>query len=213
MPGKVAGIFTKPYSLSSFRRKLSFQPRIVSGLLVRTFTRMNSSLQKQYDHLQGDFLSLISELDKFNAVKLETPPAPGKWSVTQVMFHLNQAESLSVLYVSKKKLGAAQLGKTGINASLRLLVARIAFYLPVKFNAPNVLGEMPAQVFYPEIKKNWTETRQRLHELLNSLKDEELRKPLFKQPTFGRWNIFQMLGFMQTHFNRHRKQIDRNIAT
>jgi len=172
---------------------------------------MNKKISVLFERLQDDLLKLLSELDKLDKAKLETPPAKGKWSVTQVMQHLNSAESLSVKYVLKKQLGAARLKRTGLEAQLRLLFARVAFYIPFKYRAPKFLGTMPEVVSYDGIKSEWLKTRNELLSLLDSLKDDELDKPIFKQPFFGRWNIYQMLGFMKTHFNRHRKQMMRTI--
>jgi hypothetical protein len=172
---------------------------------------MNRKVFKQFTTLQKDFTQLLEHLDKIPNDILEKSPFEGKWSVTQLMYHLNSAESNSIKYVLKKRLAAPQLKRTGINASLRLLGARLAFYLPLKFNAPQLLGAMPAHVAYPEMKQAWTETRKQLLALLESLTDDEAAKPIFRQPTFGRWNIYQMLGFMQTHFNRHRKQMMRAV--
>lgn len=172
---------------------------------------MNHRIQKKFDTLTNDFQQLIAELDKHNHPLLEKSPAPGKWSVAQVMYHLNSAESRSIQYVQKKRLGAAQLKRTGIEAQLRLLFARTVFFLPFKFNAPELLGAMPEHVSYEQIRNEWMKTRSDLKTLLDSLPDNELRKPIFRQPTFGRWNIFQMLGFMKTHFRRHRKQMHRTI--
>jgi hypothetical protein len=170
---------------------------------------MNPQVRKLYNHLRDAHAELLAELDKMDTIFLERPPSEGKWSVTQVMYHLNSAESNSVLYVSKKRLGAAQLKPTGLEAQLRLLIAIIAFYLPIMFKAPGVLGDMPAKVNYNEIKNRWIETRKKLEALLESIPDDELHKPIFRQPTFGYWNIFQMLWFMSIHFRRHRRQIER----
>jgi hypothetical protein len=172
---------------------------------------MNHNVQQKFTALMNEFEQLIAELDRHDPAVLEKPPAPGKWSVTQVMYHLNSAESRSTLYVTKKRLGAAQLKPTGFGAWLRLQSARFAFYLPLKFRAPNLLGEMPDHVSYAQIKNEWIQTRSALRFLLDSLPDDELVKPIFRQPTFGRWNIFQMLGFMKTHFRRHRKQMMHTI--
>lgn len=172
---------------------------------------MNRKVAAQFEHLQNDQRQLITLLDKENQKILETSPAPGKWSVTQVMYHLNKAESLSALYVSKKRLGAKLLKPTGIIEQLKIFIAWIGFNLPVKYPAAKVLGDMPAEVQYGEIKEEWLKTRQTLANLLESLSDDEIKKPIFKQPFFGRWNIFQMLSFMQIHFNRHRKQMMRAI--
>ena len=172
---------------------------------------MNTRVANLFSRLQEKHRELLSELDKVAPEILETSPEKNKWSITQVMYHLHAAESNSVLYVSKKRLGAAQLKPTGIIHQLTSVIARLAFILPVKFNAPKVLGAMPEQVNYQEIKKSWIETRDKLSELLESLPDDELRKPIFRQPFFGYWNIFQMLQFMNVHFNRHRMQILRTV--
>lgn len=164
-----------------------------------------------FGRLQNDLTQLLSELDKEQRKQLETSPATGKWSVTQVMYHLNSAESRSVLYVSKKRFASSQLKRTKFEAQLRLLLARISFYFPFKYRAPKFLGNMPEHVDYGDIKQEWLKTRRELTALLESLSDDELTKPIFRQPFFGRWNIFQMLGFMQIHFNRHRKQMMRAL--
>ena len=172
---------------------------------------MNQKVSVKFEHLQNVHKQLLSELDKVKPETLEQSPQEGKWSVTQVMYHLNKAESLSVLYVSKKRLGAAQLKRTGIWAQIKILVAWIGFNLPFKYPAAKVLGDMPEHVEYEEIKSEWLRTRQMLSNLLESLSDDEIHKPIFKQPFFGYWNIFQMLSFMQIHFSRHRRQMLRTI--
>jgi len=172
---------------------------------------MNKHVVKLFSRLEDSHHKLLLELDQIETKILELSPVEGKWSVTQIMYHLNSAESNSVLYVSKKRLGAAQLKTTGIEAQLRLIIAWLSFYLPFKYKAPRVLGQMPEYVNYSEIKSSWLETRKKLSALLESLPDDELHKPIFRQPFFGRWNIFQMLWFMQIHFNRHRLQMKRSI--
>jgi hypothetical protein len=174
---------------------------------------MNSRVAKLYSSLQEKFTKLLAELDNMETKVIETSPGKNKWSVTQVMYHLNSAESNSVLYVSKKRLGAAKLKPTGVEAQLRLYASIVTFYLPLTYNAPKVLGDMPEHVSYPEIKNKWIETRAKLGALLESLPEDELRKPIFRQPFFGYWNIFQMLLFMHVHFNRHRLQMFRAIRS
>ena len=172
---------------------------------------MNTKVAAQFTYLQNSQRQLLAELDNENPEVLEKSPAPGKWSVTQVMYHLNKAESLSALYVSKKRLGAGQLKHTGITAQIKILIARAGFNLPFKYPAAKVLGDTPAHVSYGQVREEWLKTRETLASLLESLSNDEIYKPIFKQPFFGRWNIFQMISFMQIHFNRHRRQILRAI--
>lgn len=168
---------------------------------------MNSKLSTAYKKLEDSRQQLLDELRSVSAEKLQTSPAPGKWSVAQVFYHLNKAEGMSVLYVSKKRLDVNNLRITGFKEWFRLLIVKLGFLSPLKFKAPvNLLGDVPEKVDYNEIVAQWNETRNKLKELLESLPEDLLVKNVFKQPAAGRLNIYQMLEFMQFHFNRHRIQ-------
>lgn len=171
---------------------------------------MNQLVYNKFSKLENSRLSLLEKLNKVSATTLETAPAPGKWSVSQIFYHLNRAEGLSVLYVSKKQLDIANLKRTGLKEQLKMMVLKIRFSLPIGIKAPvNVLGDVPAEVNYLNIIAEWKETRDKMKNLLDSLPDDILYKNVFKQPAIGRINIFQMLDFMQAHFDRHQKQVER----
>ena len=109
-------------------------------------------------------------------------------------------------------LDVNNLKKTGMKEWLKTLLLKVAFISPLKFNAPvKVLGKMPDNVDYTDIVAQWDETRKKLHHLLESLPGDILVKNVFKQPAAGQLNIYQMLDFMQAHFNRHEKQIIKAI--
>jgi len=159
--------------------------------------------------LENSRLSLLEKLNKIAPSKLETPPLSGKWSVSQIFYHLNRAERLSVLYVSKKQLDIHNLKRTGLKEQLKMIGLKIRFWLPLGLKAPvNVLGDVPPEVNYLQVITEWKETRNKLEKLLDALPDEILYKNVFKQPAIGRINIFQMLDFMQAHFDRHKKQVE-----
>ncbi len=173
---------------------------------------MNSLILNKFSKLEESRLLLIERLKKFSGEDLETPPFTGKWSVSQIFYHLNKAESLSVLYVSKKRLDIKNLKKTGPIEQIKLMALEFRFILPINIKAPvNVLGDVPEKVIYANVVANWNETRGKLKELLESLPDDMLYKNVFKQPALGRLNIFQMLDFMQSHFNRHKGQVEKII--
>lgn len=162
--------------------------------------------------LEDSRLALVERLKTISLAEIETPPFPGKWSVSQIFYHLNKAESLSVLYVSKKRLDSNNLKRTGVSEQIKMIFLKLRFILPFQIKAPvNLLGDVPEKVDYKNIIMEWNETRNKLRDLLYSLPDEMLYKNVFKQPAIGRINIFQMLDFMQAHFNRHQKQVERII--
>ncbi len=70
---------------------------------------MNPRIEAKLSLLESTRLSLLERLKKVDEQKLNTPPAPGKWSVAQIIYHLNKAESNSVIYVSKKMLDVKNL--------------------------------------------------------------------------------------------------------
>ena len=173
---------------------------------------MNHLTGAKFSKLENSRLSLIEKLKKSSQASLEASPFPGKWSVAQIFYHLNKAESLSVLYVSKKRLDIHNLKRTGLTEQIKMMSLRVRFALPTEIKAPDVLGDMPERVEYNSIVAEWKTTRNKLKDLLESLPDDMLHKNVFKQPFLGRLNIFQMLDFMQAHFNRHERQVERIIA-
>ncbi|HWY98351.1 MAG TPA: DinB family protein [Bacteroidia bacterium] len=173
---------------------------------------MNEEIENKFKKLENSRKQLIEDLKKFDNRKLVTSPAPGKWSVSQVFYHLDKAESQSVIYVSKKMLDVNNLKKTGFKEAYRTFFLWLGLASPVKFKAPiEALGEMPEKVYYTGITRQWDATRTKLEQLLELLPEDILRKNVFKQPIIGRINIYQMLDFMQWHFDRHRKQVYRTI--
>jgi hypothetical protein len=173
---------------------------------------MNHLLNAKFSQLEDSRLALIESLKSKPILELETSPAPGKWSVSQVFYHLNTAENFSTIYVSKKRLDINNLKKTGLMELFKVRLLQFLFITPITFKAPAVLGDMPDKVDYKSIVAEWDETRRKLKELLESLPEDILYKNVFKQPAIGRINIYQMLDFMQAHFNRHQKQVERIIA-
>ncbi len=173
---------------------------------------MKKVMEEKFSKLENSRLALLENLKNIPTSKLEASPTIGKWSVSQIFYHLNRAESFSTIYVSKKRLDVNNLKKTGLNEAFRLAFLQFLFHLPFALKAPvNVLGDVPDKVDYTAITTEWNETRKKLKDLLVSLPDDMLYKNVFKQPAIGRINIFQMLDFMQAHFNRHKKQVEKIV--
>jgi hypothetical protein len=171
---------------------------------------VNKVLSEKFSRLEDSRLVLIEDLKKKSEKTLEASPHPGKWSVSQIFYHLNKAESLSVLYVSKKRLDLQNLKRTSIAEQIKIILLKLRFMLPIGLTAPaDVLGNVPENVKYNAIVAEWNETRSKMKELLESLPEDILFKNVFKQPAIGRINIYQMLDFIQAHFNRHKRQVEK----
>lgn len=187
---------------------------LFSPIFAQSKNPLNQLIHTKFSKLEDSRIALIERLKSLALSELEAQPLPGKWSVSQIVYHLNKAESLSVLYVSKKRLDIHNLKRTGFKEQAKLLGLKLLFVLPFNLKAPvNVLGDVPEKVAYNESIFQWDETRKKMKELIDSLPEDMLYKNVFKQPAIGRINLFQMLDFMQAHFNRHQKQVERIVKT
>jgi hypothetical protein len=165
--------------------------------LKRKHTRLKSS----YDFLK---VKLIEENDQ----KLNITPAPEKWSVLQIMTHLHLSESLTLQYL-EKKMQAENLPVTGIREAIRSLSLRLAFSLPLKFEAPEVVRvNIPDQVNTKALFDKYDSTRTDLEEFLSDFPENKLNLAIFRHPRIGYINIIQTLDFLQVHFQHHEKQIN-----
>lgn len=88
---------------------------------------MDHLINNKFSSLENSRLSLIDSLKTQSQSILETSPAPGKWSVSQIFYHLNKAESNSVIYVGKKRLDVNNLKKTGLKEAFKLGILELLF--------------------------------------------------------------------------------------
>jgi uncharacterized damage-inducible protein DinB len=173
---------------------------------------MRAPLKTQFDALEKSRLALFDGLKKYSDAQLNKQPAPGKWSVVQIMDHLMMSEGASLAYLKKKTLDTSRSKHAGFAGKRRLLTLKLIFYSPLAFNAPSVLD--PPAVFTTLLNTDakWRTLRAETYELLGKLNEEELQKELWLHPMAGKMNIYQMLSFYNIHFERHRKQIERTLA-
>lgn len=174
---------------------------------------MKKNISQRLQKLDKDLEKLFQDLSAYSNETLNRPPAPGKWSALQVMHHLLMAEGYAQRYVKKKLSFNPRLKKAGLGAQWRSFLLWLYLTAPFKFKAPPaVTGEnLPAQTSLEETKTLWLQQRRELQDLFESFPDELFSKSIYKHPFAGRLSLKGMLLFFQTHFNRHRKQIERTL--
>lgn len=158
---------------------------------------------------------LFEKLRSYPEEVLHHPQFPNTWSVMQVLQHLQQAEKQSMAYVKKKtQAPASGIPKRGIPSWWRFLVLRIAYSLPMKFKAPKgVAGDVfnQEQPFW-ELVRSWSQERAELKEYLSDLPKEYHNRLIYKSYGAGRQTQWAMLRFFSFHFDRHLKQIYRQLG-
>ncbi len=161
------------------------------------------------EQLETSRQKLLAELEKEDKGIFHTKPAPDKWCIAQVFYHLNSSESISINYVQKKMLGGDSIKKTGVPAAFRSMLVKTVLRSGYKLKAPKLLGDMPEEVNYHKMVDSWNETRIRLSELIHSMPETLIEREVYYHPLAGRMNLLHMLEFFKDHFDHHLTQIDR----
>lgn len=164
-------------------------------------------LHRKYAPIKSSYHSLKANLLKEDEERLNISPAPGKWSVLQIMTHLEYSETISLQFL-KKKMNVDDLPVTGSREAFRSLLLRWALLLPLKFKAPEVVRiNIPDHVKSEELFKKFDSTRMAMEEFLSDFPSDKLNLAIFKHPRIGYINIIQTLDFIQAHFKHHENQI------
>jgi len=172
---------------------------------------MHPTLQSIFDTLETQRSALLSQVEKINEEQFLKSPAPGKWSISQILTHLITSEQLSIAYMKKKSLGVDALDNSGLIESAKMIVLKISQRIPiVKFKAPTiVLEKTPPPLTYQQVIQQWLDTRQGLLRFLQSIEDKNIRKKIYKHPVAGRLDVTQALTFFHEHIHHHWPQVKR----
>lgn len=82
--------------------------------------------------------------------------------------------------------------------------------LPIKFNAPKpVVASTSTYSNLDELVADWDLTRKELKEVLEQIKESQLKRKVFKHPAVGKLNIVQAVEFMGEHIAHHLPQVNR----
>ena len=172
---------------------------------------MEPTLQKLFSALETQRQGLIEELKSLSSEKLNHN-VKGKWSVSEIVGHLIQAETLSSGYIYKKINAINEVGNTGLWGEMKLWVFIISQRLPLKYKAPKSLGDRPKS--YPDVQavmNDWNNNRQQLEKLLEKFSADDLKKKIYRHPVMGRCNIVHCLIFFREHTIHHYPQIKRQV--
>jgi uncharacterized damage-inducible protein DinB len=172
---------------------------------------LNSVLKNHFDRLEEERVTLLTTLATLPEKTLSSSPAPGKWSVNQILIHLFTSEQLTLAYLKKKSLGIDRLKNSGMSEWMRITVLKWSQRIPVlKYRAPKyIVANTPEAVPIEELYRRWTSLRMEFRQFLDAIKDEDVHKLIYKHPIAGRFDVVQCLMFMREHYHHHLPQIKR----
>ena len=170
---------------------------------------MNPRLQHLYEALETDRLRLLDTISKLSPEKFHHSTA-GKWSISQILAHLVAAERLSRIYLNKKALGIDQLTNTGFREEAKMILLRWSQRLPLKFKAPKaVVDHTPSFANVADLSVAWGAERNELKKLLETFRDDQINKKIYRHVRAGMLNIQHALMFLREHQIHHWPQIKR----
>jgi hypothetical protein len=172
---------------------------------------VNSELQNLYRLLEQQRLALLDEAKSQTSQQLNNCKN-NKWSISQIVGHLVQAEQMSVSYMRKKINAIKEVGSTGLWGEIKLLVFIASQRLPLKYKAPKNLGDQPpTYVDFASLDSDWNASREQLKQFLETVPDWGLNKKIYRHPVMGRCSVVHALKFFREHIIHHYPQIKRQL--
>ena len=172
---------------------------------------MNAQFQTAFHTLEQQRINIIDRVKNLSPEAFDRQPAPGKWSIAQILTHILTAERMTLGYMKKKSQGIDQLMDSGIIQSVLLVLLKISQRIPnIRYRAPRVIvTNTPDSLSFEELSKNWESVRNDLKIFLESIEEKNARKLVFKHPFAGRLDARQAVIFMHEHVYHHWPQIKR----
>lgn len=169
---------------------------------------MQPKLVKRFQELEQARHKILSAAESYPPSQLFMKPAPGEWSIAQVIIHLSMTE-MQILGYIQKRMSKGALQPATIRSWSRYMVVKLALRYRKKIKAPRQVISPPEEVAFAEAVKDWEQTRAKWQQALSQIPAQFMNKELFKHPLMGYITISQTLSFMTEHVLHHIAQIKR----
>jgi uncharacterized damage-inducible protein DinB len=174
---------------------------------------VNPLLRQLFNKIENQRKQVLTLVSSLSNEQLLASPAPGKWSVSQIISHLIMTERLSVNYMKKKIQGIEQTADSGLLEESKMVLLKISQRLPgLKFRAPKYVQENT--VLYDNLetlKMEWDKTRAEFQEFLEKIEDRHLDRKIYKHVAVGYLNVKHAVQFFGEHVTHHTPQIKKLV--
>lgn len=171
---------------------------------------MHAKLREVFEALENDRRDLLAEVNRKPELYLKS--TNGKWSIAEILTHILTSERMALAYMKKKCQGIQLLDDSGWLEPLKLELLKVSQRLPIRYKAPkSIVEKTPKPLALVPLQVEWQVLRQEMGAFLDSIKDEHIRRLIFKHPLLGKFNAVQGLSFMHEHFLHHLPQVHRHL--
>ena len=168
----------------------------------------NHPLLTKLNDIDRQMLEAFHKAAKYSDEHFHAAPDARSWSLQQVMYHIWITTDATLTVFKKQAPKAGTLQKATLEASLRSVFLKMMLWLPLKFKAPKIVGQIPNDVSFDDLKAKWDITIAGMSELLTEFPLEARDKLVFKHPAAGWFSLDQTLEFLYDHHSHHQKQLD-----
>lgn len=164
-------------------------------------------LRSRFDELERQRRALLDRLLAHTPAQLAFRPAPGAWSLVQLMEHLVLVEEGTLMFLEKKAPRPAS--SRTLRDQLKWAVFSRLSPMPVRVRTPTDLVVPGSEATVESLVQRWDAARERLVGYLERVDDAALPLIVFKHAIGGPLPILETLDFVGLHIRHHEHQIRR----
>lgn len=151
--------------------------------------------------------ALLAELETLDDAALSFRPAPGAWSILEVVHHLVLVEE-GVLQAAHDGPGRPRRRKN-LRERVGCAAVWLVFKLGLRVKIPTKRVRPQPGLSLSRLEQEWAASRTSLEAYLDSTRASMPSETMFRHPIGGPMNVEQTLLFLTRHFDHHRRQISR----
>lgn len=170
---------------------------------------MQPGLHNSWKKLEAQKKHFEDSINGESLLQLEFKPAPGSWSMLQVLEHIVTTEKMSSQFLVNKALLKSRKagGKWHVG---RALFLSLMLKSPLKFKVPKIKGINPnGELTKETLFLEWDAGRQELYAFLEKFPEDKLDDLIFRHPVVGWLTIKETIVFFADHINHHQQQLVR----
>jgi hypothetical protein len=169
------------------------------------------AIRRRFEKLEAEKSKLCASLDGLSDDALNRLPdrAVATWTIAQVMTHLTLSEGGTLRYIRKKTQDPKALPTAGLGTWLRVYALVAGVHSPLRFKAPEKLGDLPARVEGAAARKAWDDVRAEWRQWVETFPKELEGRCVFRHPFVGMLGPEQTFVFLEHHLWNHSRQIGR----
>jgi uncharacterized damage-inducible protein DinB len=171
---------------------------------------MLPTLRKSFDRMEASRFRILQLAESLSEPRAHVSPAPGEWSVVQVVEHMVTIDAMVLKFV-QKQLTRPDLRPAGIGTWMRAVLVTLALRYRKKIKAPAVLPPPTGSRSLAEWRDEWEASRRQWRETLEAVPEKLRHKELFKHPLAGYLTLGQTLDFITEHTLHHVPQVQRLV--